>query len=52
MYETYYDKLPPCFGLEKLQLHYMETDSFVLSVNTKDVIKDLKNIEDLFDLAI
>ena len=27
----------------------MDTDSFVLSVNTKDIIKDLKNLEDLFD---
>ena len=27
----------------------MDTDSFVLSVNTKDIIKDLKNFEDIFD---
>ena len=27
----------------------MDTDSVVLSVNTKDIIKDLKNLEDLFD---
>ena len=27
----------------------MDTDSFVLSVNTKDLIKDLKNLEDLCD---
>ena len=43
MYETYYDILQPYFGQEKIQLHYMDTDSFVLSVNTKDIIKDLKN---------
>ena len=49
MYETYYDKLQPYFGQEKLQLHYMDTDSFVLSVNTKDIIKDLKNLENIFD---
>ena len=29
----------------------MDTDSFVLSVNTKDIIKDLKNLEDLFDFS-
>ena len=29
----------------------MATDSFVLSVNTKDIIKDLKNFEDLFDFS-
>ena len=49
MYETYYDKLQPYFGQENIQLHYMDTDSFVLSVNTKDIIKDLKNLEDIFD---
>ena len=29
----------------------MDTDSFVLSVNTKDIIKDLKNLEDVFDFS-
>ena len=42
LYETYYDKLQPYFKQENVQLHYMDTDSFVLSVNTKDIIKDLK----------
>ena len=51
MYETYYDKLQPYFGHESIQLHYMDTDSFVLSVNTKDIIKDLKNLEDIFDFS-
>ena len=51
MYETYYDKLQPYFGQENIQLHYMDTDSFVLSVNTKDIIKDLKNLEDIFDFS-
>ena len=49
MYETFYDKLQPYFGQKSIQLHYMDTDSFVLSVNTKDNIKDLKNFEDIFD---
>ena len=51
MYETYYDKLQPYLGQENLQLHYMDTDSFVLSVNTKDIIKDLKNLEYIFDFS-
>ena len=51
MYETYYDKLQPYFGQKTIQLHYMDTESFVLSVNTKDIIKDLKNLEDLFDFS-
>ena len=42
MYETYYDKLQPYFGQRNLQLHYMDTDSFVSSVDTKDIIKDWK----------
>ena len=40
IYETYYDKLQPYFGQENIQLHYMDFDSFVLSVDTKDIIKD------------
>ena len=51
MYETYYDILQPYFSQENIQLHYMDTDSFILSVNTKDVIKDLKNLEDIFDFS-
>ena len=51
MYETYYDKLQPYFGQKNIQLHYMDTDSFVLSVNTKDIIQDLKNLEDIFDFS-
>ena len=43
-YETYYDKLQTFFGQEKVQLHYMDCDSFILSVNTKDIITDLKKL--------
>ena len=50
-YETYYGKLPPNFKQGNIQLHYMDTDSFVLSVNTKDIIKDLKNLEDIFEFS-
>ena len=51
MYETYYDLLQPYFGQANIQLHYMDTDSLVLSVKTKDIIKDLKNLEDIFDFS-
>ena len=51
MYETYYDKLQQYFGQKDIQLHYIDTDAFVLSVNTKDVIKDSKNLEDVFDFS-
>ena len=50
-YETYYDKLQPFFKHEKKKLQYMDTDSFVLKVNTKDIIKDIKNHKDLFDFS-
>ena len=51
MYETYYDKLQPYFGVKNLQLRYMDTDSSILSVNTKDIVKELKNLEDMFDFG-
>ena len=49
IYETYYDKLQPYFGQRNLHLHYMDTDSFVLSVDTKDTIKDLKKLYEFSD---
>ena len=51
MYEIYSDKLQPYFGQENIHLHYMDTDSFILGVDTKDIIRDLKNLEDLFDFS-
>ena len=51
MYEKYDDRLQPYFGQENIQLHYMDTHAFVLSVNTDDIIKDLKNLEDIFDFS-
>ena len=49
MYETYYDILKTYFGQENIQLHYMDCDSFVLSIETENIINDLKNLRDLFD---
>ena len=51
MHESYYDILQPYFGQENIQLHYMDTDSFILNVNTNDIIKDLKNLENIFDFS-
>ena len=51
MYETYYDILQPYFGQENLQLHYIDTDGMILSMKTKDIIKDSKNLEDIFDFS-
>ena len=51
MYETYYDTLQPYSGQENLQLHYIETDAMILSMRTENIIKDLKNLEDIFDFS-
>ena len=51
IYETNYDKLQPYFGQENLHWHYMDTDSFVISISTKDFIEDLKNLEGMFDFS-
>ena len=51
MFETYYDTLQRYFGQENLQLHYVDTDGMFLSMKTKDIIKDLKNLENLFDFS-
>ena len=51
LFETFHDRLQPYFGQEDLQLLYLDTDSFVLSMNTRDIIKQLKNLEDLFHLV-
>ena len=51
MFETYYDKLQPYFGQKIIQLLYMDCDSFVLSIETQNIIPDLKKLEDLFDFS-
>ena len=51
MYETYYDKLQPYFGEKNIQLHYIDTDSFVVSLNTQNILQDLHNLKDLFDFS-
>ena len=63
MYETYYDKLQPYFGQENIQIQsntnlniqiqiiYVDTDAFVLGMNTKDIIKDSENLEEMFDFS-
>ena len=51
MYEAYYDKLQPYFGEKKLQLNYMDCDSFVLGIETQNLFINWKNFEDLFDFS-
>ena len=51
MYKSNYDKLQPYFCREKLQLHYMDCDSSVLSIRIQNIVKKLKNLEYLFDFG-
>ena len=43
MYETYYDKLNPYFGEEKIQIHYIDTDAFLLGLSKK-MLPKIQNI--------
>ena len=36
---------------KKIQIHDMDIDCFVLSINTNNCIKDLQNLKDLFDFS-
>ena len=40
MCETSYEKLQSYSGEKKIPCHYMDTDTFVLSINSSNVIKD------------
>ena len=51
MYKIIFVKLPSYRGKKIIQSHFMDTDSFVLSINTKDIIEDSQNPGDLFDLS-
>ena len=51
LYETYYDKLQPYYGMENIQLHFMDCDSFVLSIKKENIIKGLKKLEETSDFS-
>ena len=51
MYEFWYDYLKPKYN-DKAKLCYMDTDSFVLNIFTKNVFEDIINdVERLFDTS-
>ena len=50
MYEFYYHKLQPYYS-SSVKLHYMDTDSFILSIKTGDLINDLEYFKDDFDFS-
>ena len=54
MYEFYYHKLQPYYNTRSdadVKLHYMDTDSFILSIKTGDLINDLEYFKDDFDFS-
>ena len=51
MYKFYYDYLRPKFK-DKMQLLYMDTDSFVLEIETDDFFEDTKcDLKEWFDTS-
>ena len=51
MYETYYEKLQLYFGEKIIPLHYMDTGSFLLRLNSINIIKDSQNLNEMFDFS-
>ena len=43
MYEFQYDYMVPKYGLEKLKICYMDTDSLVYDIKTEDFYEDIAN---------
>ena len=41
MYETYYDRLQKYFGIDGIHIHYQDTDAYVMSIKTTDIVNDL-----------
>ena len=52
MYEFHYDYMVPKYGLEKLKLCYMDTDSLVYDIKTEDLYEDIANdVEARYDTS-
>ena len=52
MYEFHYDYMVPKYGLEKLKLCYMDTDSLVYDIKTEDFYEGIANdVETRFDTS-
>ena len=51
MYEFWYDYMKPKYN-DNVKLCYMDTDSFLMNIKTKDFYKDIANdVEDRFDTS-
>ena len=52
MYEFHYDYMVPKYGLDKLKLCYMDTDSLVYEIKTEDFYTDIADdVEEMFDTS-
>ena len=52
MYDWYYDKMQQYFGEDNLELHYLDTDSFIFSFKPyKNLIEDLKHFKEDLDFS-
>ena len=52
MYEWYYDKMQPYFGEDNLELHYLDTYSFIFSCKPiKNLFEVLKHFKEDFDFS-
>ena len=52
MYEFHYEYMVPKYGLDKLKLCYMDTDSLVYDIKTEDFYEDIANeVEARFDTS-
>ena len=52
MYETYYDDLQKYFGQDGIQIHYRDTDAYVMSVKTTDIENDIDKLQDQINCLI
>ena len=51
MYEFWYDYLKPKYQ-DNIKLYYMDTDSFIIQINTHDYFKDISNdVIECFDTS-
>ena len=50
MYETYYDKLQKYFGIDGIQIHYQDTDAFIMSIKTTNLVNDLNKLQEQYKL--
>ena len=50
MYETYYDKLQKYFGVDGIQINYQDTDAFVMSIRTTDIVNDLSKLQNRYKM--